>query len=238
MTEHPEPVQLEELGSLVEIESYQAWVHALCARYHTDTHWLNYFRLKKGQAKQLQDELIPLGRLAQRLSPRFSGAKLRFLPGSKQSFDAELIESTDRVAEIIEITLACNGQQDALSTECLVEHGFVPLYSEIAATGTKTNRQIAEPELVSLDAQELTHICFEMIRYAVSRKSGSGKYHSGISLLVAFDDFMLRPTEEDQDYLKGELLKLRSVFKTVYYVGLSGFFYFESVPTASGPSPR
>jgi hypothetical protein len=221
-----EPVSVQELTTPVRISTFASWVEELCARYADDPKWQHYFSEKRGLAKDLQDELIPLGVFCRHVADRYVGASLRYFHGSNQSFDAKIILANGEEGETIEVTTACNGYQDAIASESAVLHGFAPLYSNIHHSGKRTGRQLLEPELVSLDANAIVDECIEQVRNAVEQKSNSGKY-VGAHLLVAFDDFRFLYVAHIERAME-EFRAIKSSFPVVYFVGLGGRLYVQS----------
>jgi len=221
-----EPLTVEELLEPIPIGDVGPWVQRLCARYTSDPNWAPYFSEKRGLTKDLQDELIPLSLFCKQVAPRFSDAVLRYFQGSGQSFDAKIVLPDGTEVETLEVTLACNGYQDAVVRESLALHGFAPLYSEIPQTGARSSRELPEPEMVSIDARAMVSECIEQVRRAVERKSSSGKYVN-TNLIVAFDDFRLLSVD-DFEQATTTFRAIQSSFPVVYYVGLTGRVFTQS----------
>jgi hypothetical protein len=221
-----EPISIEQLTRPVPLSEVSAWVEKLCARYTSDPSWQNYFLQKRGLTKDLQDELIPLGLLCKKIESRAPSALLHYYHGSKQSFDAKIVLPSGKTLETLEITLACDGYQDAIAAESLELHGYAPLYSPIPSSGPRASRQLPKPELVSLDADVVVAECIAQVQEAVMRKCQSRKYID-TNLVVAFDDFRLLSLGHFELVIN-ELHAIKSSFPVVYYVGLGGRLFTQT----------
>lgn len=226
----PEPVRVEEFNAAISLPEFGPWVTSLCARYQDNGHWQKYFHEKRGLSNDIQKELIPLAKFCEQIASQRPMARLRYVHGSRQSFDAEILTPDGQVSEILEVTLACDGYQEALAAEALAIHGYAPLWSTVEHSGARANRVIPEPELKSLDAEEIVGECIAQVRNAVAQKSGSGKYEN-VNLVVAFDDFRLLSQEHHRMLSQG-LLGITSRFRFIYFVGLCGYFFLKSESAA------
>jgi hypothetical protein len=215
-----EPVSVEQLIKPVLVRNVDSWVTKLCKRYTTDPNWKTYFWEKRGLTKDIQDELIPLGLFCRQMTRQYLDASLHYFHGSNQSFDAKIVLASGKEAETLEVTLACDGYQEAIVAESLALYGYAPLYSNIPHSGSRGARQLPKPELVSLDADVMIKECINQVRSAVEQKSRSGKYVN-TNLVVAFDDFRLLSTEHFEQ-VTNKFGAIESSFPVVYYVGLTG----------------
>lgn len=223
-TEH-EPVCVEELSAAVPLSEFDPWVSSLCARYQDNGRWQKYFHEKRGLSNDIQKELIPLAKFCERIASHRPMARLRYVHGSRQSFDAEIVMPDGQVSEILEVTLACDGYQEALAAEALVIHGYAPLWSTVEHSGSRANRVIPEPDLKSLNAEEIVVECIAQARNAVAKKSDSGKYEN-VNLLVTFDDFRLLSQGHHSMASQG-FVGITSRFRSIYFVGLCGNFFLR-----------
>lgn len=224
---HPiEPVSIEQLTERVPLSDVATWVTKLCTRYTSDPSWQKYFLQKRGLAKDLQEELIPLGLLSKKIANRSPDALLQYYQGSKQSFDAKIVLPNGETLETLEVTLACDGPQETIAAECLELHGYAPLYSSIPYSGRRASRRLPKPELVSLDADAIVAECIAQVQRAVTKKCQSGKYVN-TNLVVAFDDFCLLSIEHFELVVE-EFHTIKSSFPIIYYVGLGGRVFTQT----------
>lgn len=221
-----EPISIEQLMAPVPLSDVDAWVTKLCVRYTSDPSWQKYFLQKRGLTKDLQEELIPLGRLCKKIANRHPGALLQYYQGSKQSFDAKIVLPNGETLETLEVTLACDGLQESIAAECLERYGYAPLYSSIPMSGLRASRQLPKPELVSLDAEAIVAECIAQVQIAVTKKCQSGKYVN-TNLVVAFDDFRLLSIEHFE-LVENEFRAIKSSFPIIYYVGLGGRVFIQT----------
>jgi hypothetical protein len=225
ITFHQEPVSSHELGRAIPVCDFEPWVSSLCERYSQDENWLKYFHEKRGISNDIQKELIPLAQFSKQLAKLQPLSKIQYFHGSKQSFDAKILSQNSDIMEVLEITLACNGYQEAIAAESLTEHGYAPLWSNIMQSGKRGKRGIPKPELVSLDTQHIVDECIMQVRNAVTKKSLSNKYEN-INLIVAFDDFRLL-SKDDHSIATKAFREIKSRFSTIYFVGLTGSFFLR-----------
>lgn len=221
-----EPVCIEELCLPVLIPDFGPWVSSLCARYQDDEHWRKHFLERRGLSNDIQKELIPLAKFCEKIASQRPTARLRYVHGSRQSFDAEVLMPNGQVSETLEVTLACDGYQEALANEALARHGYAPLWSTIECSGSRVDRVIPKPDLKSLDAREIVEECITQVRGAVAKKSASGKYDN-VNLVVAFDDFRLL-SREHHSMASQAFAGITSQFRSIYFVGLCGQFFMRS----------
>jgi hypothetical protein len=220
-----EPVALEELNATRLLGEVRPWVESLCSRYKNPD-WCDHFVKKRGLSNRLQGELVPLAQLRDRLAPERPESRLKYFPGSGQSFDAHILAADNFVQEVLEVTLACDGYRDAIAGECLKKYGWAPLWIPLAYSGRRNARELPLPKMQSKDTEQIVEDGLTLIRNAVGAKSASGKYES-VSLVVGLEDF--RFLDRHFEYVKSELQKTASAFKVVYYVGLDGRFFFTQI---------
>jgi hypothetical protein len=216
-----EPVAIEELTSTLPLACVMPWVEGLCSRYKSPE-WNNFFVEKRGLTNRLQGELVPLAFLCDHLAPQRANSFLKYFPGSGQSFDAQVLKLDGSVEEVLEVTLACDGYRDAIAGEYLKKYGWVPLWIPLSYSGKRNSRELPLPEIQSMDAEQIVEDTLILVRSAIEAKSTSGKYEN-ISLVVGFEDFRL--LDRHFEYTKAEILKIKSAFRIIYYVGLGGRFF-------------
>jgi hypothetical protein len=221
-----EPVCIKELCLPVLVPDFDPWISSLCARYQDDERWRKYFLEKRGLSNDIQKELIPLAKFCGKIASQRPTERLRYVHGSRQSFDAEILLPNGQVSETLEVTLACNGYQEALANEALAKHGYAPLWSTIEYSGSRVDRVIPKPELRSLDARKIVEECIAQVGDAVAKKSDSGKYDN-VNLVVAFNDFRLL-SQEDHSIASQAFASITSRFRYIYFVGLCGRFFMRS----------
>lgn len=224
-TTEREPVCVEELNAAVLLSDFSPWVSSLCTRYHDNGHWQKHFLEKRGLSNDIQKELIPLAKFCERVASQRPMARLQYVHGSRQSFDAEVLMPDGQVNEILEVTLAGEGPQEARAGEALARYGYAPLWSKIESSGPRANRVIPEPSLKSLNAQEIVEECIAQVSNAVVKKSESGKYDN-VNLVVAFDDFRLL-SQEHHNMVAQAFASITSRFTSIYFVGLCGQFFLR-----------
>jgi hypothetical protein len=221
-----EPVCIEELCLPVPIPDFSPWVFSLGARYQDDERLRKHFLEKRGLSNDIQKELIPLAKFCEKVASQRPTERLRYVHGSRQSFDAEILMPDGQASETLEVTLACDGYQEALANEALAKHGYAPLWSTIEYSGSRADRVIPMPDLKSLDAEKIVGECIEQVCRAVAKKSDSGKYDN-INLVVAFNDFRLL-SQEHHSMASQAFASITSRFRSIYFVGLCGQFFMRS----------
>lgn len=216
-----EPIAIEELSSTHALADVRPWVEGLCARYKNPD-WNDHFVAKRGLTNRLQGELVPLALLCDHLAPDCPGSYLKYCPGSAQSFDAQVLAADGTVEETLEVTLACDGYRDSIAGEYLKKYGWAPLWVPLAYSGRRNARDLPLPKVFSMSSDQIVEDGLVLVRDAVEAKSISGKYGNA-SLVVGLEDFRL--LDHHFEYTKSELLKIKSAFQAVYYVGLGGRFF-------------
>jgi hypothetical protein len=217
-----EPVVLSELEADVPISAFEQWAHALCGRYLDSPSLRQHFIEKRGVSKVLQDELLPLARMAAVLASSGTAGRLQMFPRRDRSYDAQRLDAQGRAVETIEITVACNGYRDAIAAETLLKHRYAPLYSDIPSEGTRRSRSIPAPSLVSLSASDMVEEVIELIRVVIQKKVDQ-EVEERDTLLVAFDDFRLLSVEDFERVSGAFPLRPRG-FTRFYLLGLGGNF--------------
>lgn len=218
MTNVIEPVSVAELNLPLAVPEVDAWVTSLCTRYRRTVELERYFLEKRGLSNDIQKELIPLAKLCKRIASERPTSRLLYFHGSAQSFDAQILSESGCIEEVLEVTLACDGYQEAVAAEALSIYGWAPLWSPVQKSGARPNRVIPEPEIQSLDANTIVDECLNQVRMSVERKSDSGKYR-GVSLVVGIDDFRLL-TQQQIDRALKSFMAINSCFNAIYFVGL------------------
>ncbi len=217
-----EPIAIEELIPTRPLREVRAWVESLCARYKNPD-WNDHFVAKRGVSNKLQGELVPLAQLCAQLANEQPEAQLKYFPSSSQSFDAQILSADGKVQEILEVTLACDGHRDAIAAEYLKKYDWAPMWIPLAYSGRRNDRGLPLPEIHSMSAEQIVEDGLTLIREAVVAKSSSGKY-KGVSLVVGLEDFRFLPHHFEG--VKDKLKNIKSNFQVVYYVGLSGNFFY------------
>jgi hypothetical protein len=191
-----------------------------------------YGQLRKGLAKQLDEEVRPLSLLAMKLYGGRSDVLCIPNLDTSKDFDAVIRDlSVTPPAEVkVEVTLALDddeGRDEHLRREYLHEHRHVNPLGNVVSTGTKRTGLKIDVEEDAIPHAELLQKLFSLIRKAAERKRTPGRYGKTHVLIIFFnDDWLLYNPERDvmalADVVKRHVLPLRLNFRTVYVLGRYG----------------
>ena len=191
-----------------------------------------YGRLRKGLAKQLDEEVRPLSLLAAKLYGGRSDVLCIPNLDTSKDFDAGIRDGsiTPPAGVKVEVTLALDddaGHDEYRRRKYLQEHGGVTPLGKVISTGTKrTGLKIDVEEDFPPHAELLQK--FSLIRKAAERKCIPGRYGKARVLIIFFDDnWLLYDPEHDvmalADFVKRHVLPLPLNFRTVYVLGWLGW---------------
>lgn len=169
---------------------YLPWVRNLIAQVKMESDGMEQIRFRRGLAKELMCEALPIGLLAECYFGASEQVRIKLKIGN-QSFDAFVEDK--RVAgsgvEHIEVTVAGDGEEDYLRMFVLHERGHVSGLGRVTKTGTqKRGLKVTVADEMS-SQREVLNQERERVTRAVERKLGKN-YPANTLLLLAFDDVM------------------------------------------------
>ena len=187
-------------------------------------------RFRRGLAKQLVEEALPLGIFAMHHYGASEEVSLQLVIGS-QNHDAVITDQRSNPSPFsyVEITQAHAGEEEHLRMLALGKHGHVNLLGPVTKTGTKATGIEVEVESVALSHQEVLERQLGLVEAAVLRKTQK-KYPEGTALLVVFDDYVAVNCVEDTEILRSRLEPLLpglSRFDWLVLVGWSKRTFLE-----------
>lgn len=198
----------EQLQKELSAAKYLPWVEDLLQRFGSSPEGKRAVRFRRGLAKQLVEEALPLGIFALHHYRSSEDVRLRLVLGN-QNYDAVIDDqrSNHSPFSFVEVTQAHAGEEEHLRMIALEEYGHVNMLGRVRKSSTEARginvkvKQLAESHHVVL-AKEL-----ERIEAAVRRKAGK-EYPEGTALLVVFDDYISINDSKDFDALRACLERL------------------------------
>jgi hypothetical protein len=210
---------LEEVHTAAE---YHRWVRALISRVKEEPEGIEQIRLRRGLAKELMNEALPIGLLA---SSYFSGSdevSIQLKIGN-QNYDAQVFDRRDGGLRVdyIEVTVAGDGEDDHLRMRALHEHGEVSGLGAVRRTGTqKTGLKIHVDREMIAQSEQLRRENAR-IAGAIQRKL-SKKYPPNTLLLLAFDDTMAFDRPDNRSAIEATVAAFLPQLTSFHSVALIG----------------
>jgi hypothetical protein len=180
-------------------------------------------RFRKGIAKPLIEEALPLGLLCKcyfKADPRVT---VKHVLGN-QNYDAEIVDNRPWPAPFryIEITQAHQGENEYLRMLALDRDGHVNVLGGVRKTGTKHTGITVEVENEAKRHSDVLAAELKRIREAISRKAGKS-YPGNTGLLVVFDDYVAIKDDDDVAALRGVLREGTMKVKEFCWIGAAGW---------------
>jgi hypothetical protein len=181
-------------------------------------------RFREGLAKQLVEEMFPLGIFAMHYFGDTEDVMIQLVLGS-QNYDAIIADNREPKLPFsyIEVTQAHEGQNERLRMLALEREGHVSTLGPVSKVGTKATGISVEVEEVALGHDDVRSREFSRVKDAILRKTGKC-YPPDTALLVVFDDYISVKDDEDLNALREcvqALLPQLSKFRWLGVVGWS-----------------
>ncbi|MBV2113447.1 MAG: hypothetical protein KUF82_21040 [Candidatus Thiodiazotropha sp. (ex Ctena orbiculata)] len=216
-------VTIDELSKPILVEEAYDWIESLLKRFDKSEEFKQYLLLRKGVSGKIYNELLPLAVYGERIW-RGQGVSLKYYPTSSQSFDADFINDENSLIERVEVTMATEGLEEQIQAETLVKYGWTPGFGMNEYGGNARNREIPEPEHRIYSQSEAIDKLTSLVNRAYNNKlQNRHKYHD-LSLLIAFDCFVLN-TAEEFNRIVGSISVDKSTFNKVHFVDTGRRFY-------------
>lgn len=186
-----------ELSSPVPVEHAYDYANSLLKRFHANERLKHILILRKGVVQEIVEEFVPLS-IYSSLVYSSQGCLLKFFPGSKQSFDGQIVDLKGDVIETIEVTMAVDGYKRVLQGESLIKFGHSPIYQTPEYRGNARERVLyeSEAEMVSIEEVIESHIC--QILRAYEKKAKHIQKYPDTTLLIATDLGLLLENERQE----------------------------------------
>lgn len=208
-----------EVGRLVD-KCYNEHLIATTDRFHNEFFY----------------EICPLVEVARHLGADVTGI---VFTGRRERFDGMILLDGRPEAQIVEVTAAIDGQNDALQMELIARDGHAPAFQRIEASGTKRNREFGKNIGSSYQVEDYMHKTLrEFVYQAIQLKSNKAEGNAaylGAWLLVVFDDWVCpvpeRKIVEFDPFFRdicSELKCSRLPFDRLFFVGVSRTYIFDS----------
>ena len=174
---------LERIVKTTEVEQ---WVSSLLKKFHKNEDSKQYYFLKKGIVKEIVDELIPLSKYSMH-AYNDASVFLKFYSGSKQSFDAEFIDTNNNLIERVEVTMAIDGQVKTIQAEHLIKYSYAPVYKTPDFTGKVKGRVIIEHESGCVDSITIIKEQAALLQNSYNKKQENIHKYPNTTLLIGLD---------------------------------------------------
>jgi len=197
-----------------------------------------YWNYNESQIGKYQDkvyyEICPLVEIARYVGDQFM--QLRFLPPN-HSHDGSLILSASE--QIIELTAARYGYDDALRMELFEARGHAPAFEKIEAKGSKNNRIFGPNKSVVRRVGDYEWgTLLPLFRHAIDKKIERSRTNASYRqawLGVVFDDNVCPFNEKKHGrfdpvcrYALRERCRGYAPFSRVFFLGVSRQYLFDS----------
>lgn len=178
-------------------EEYLDWVKNLVAGVKRDVGGIEKIRFRKGLAKKLMEEALPLGYLAENYFNRSNRVTISLVVGN-QPYDAIVkdMREGDPVTYHVEITLAHEGEDEYLRMLALHQEGHVSALGKVSKTGTRKTGLHVEVKSETISQLEIIKRETKLIENAIERKIKKN-YPEDTMLLIGFDDIMAYDREDN-----------------------------------------
>lgn len=175
-------------------------------------------RAKRKCIKELNEELTPLARLADRFYPDRDDVLFKPMIGN-QSHDAEIIcASTKKTIQSIEITQAYDPNSH-YRREHLADHGHAPQTGRFIRD--HVGRVVPAGDRGVRSGQLQKSVC-DWVAEAVCRKTNR-TYSSGTALIVAIEEWLMRndrDREKLDEFVQAQVLSSSLPFEDLYLLGI------------------
>ncbi len=182
-------------------------------------------------------EICPLLLIAEHVSDRTTS--IRFT-GTNTRFNGLIFLGDEKCGQIVEMTAAIDGHNDALQMELLEQRGHAPGFVKIQAVGNKRNRIFGKNETNSFSATDYDQKTLlprlESALALKKRKAPKNPHYTNAWLGIVFDDWISprsvsRKKRRFDPICKkalGDASKWQAPFSRVYFVGISRLYLFDS----------
>ena len=209
-------------------KEYLLWAKGLVEQLKSKPNGLEMIRLRVGLAKELMDEVIPIGLLASKYFGESDDVRINLKIGS-QSYDAVVSDHRKQPSAVsyIEVTLAHEGEDEYLRMWHLHKKGNASGLGRVTKHGTKKTGLCVEVAMEPLSQAEVLQRERGLLLKAIDKKLEK-KYPQNTLLLVAFDDVMAFDRKDNiknlEDVIVERMSSLRA-FHTIAVVGLHQGLY-------------
>lgn len=214
-------------------KDYLNWARDVIALVKSEPDGLEKVRLRKGFAKQLMNEALPIGLLASTYFQGSDQVRIKLKVGN-QNYDAtvEDLRNPSSLVQPIEVTMADDGEDSFLKMFVLHSEGYVSSLGKVTKTGTKkAGRQINISDDMTCQADVLKAERDQISR-ALDRKLKKN-YPPNTLLLLAFNDRMAFDRTDNRANLESMLnsyLPQLIIFHSVAIIGLhQGLFICKRI---------
>ena len=225
-----ESISEEDLQIPRSAADFRSFVEEAIGRMGSTREGKELIRLKKGIAKQLVEEALPLCLLCDSYFKTDPMVTVKHVLGN-QNYDAIITDKRPQPAPFryLEITQAHEGENEHLRMLALQRDGHVNVLGNVRKKGTKRTGITVEVKNEAKQHNEVLAIELERIKEAVNRKVGK-PYPQNSGLLVVFDDYIAIKDEDDVAALKEVLRdggRKLNEFCWIGAVGWSGKIFLE-----------
>lgn len=207
------------------------WANKMIDKMRSSSEGKKALRFNRGLAKELVDELLPLGLFGTRHFK--TNPEVKIIPSiGCQNYDAK-VQGDEGPIDFIEVTQAHEGRNDHLRKKVLEDKGIVSGTGKVSSSGNKRTGHKINTETRWHYAEDLKNEEWERIKAAATRKS-SKHYRNNTALVIMFNGkFLLSKPEyrgEVEDLIKEELVPDLRGFALVAFVDWYEDGYFEYNP--------
>lgn len=218
-----QPISENDLQIARSAAEFRSWVEQAIETMGSTTEGKQQVRFRKGIAKPLVEEALPLSLLCDSYFNSDHRVTIRHVLGN-QNYDAVIIDERPNSAPFryLEITQAHEGENEHLRMLVLERNGHVNMLGDVRKTGTKHTGITVEVENEAKDHRKVLAAEIERIREAINRETGKS-YPKGTGLLVVFDDYIAIKDDYDVAALREVLREGAKKLKEFCWVGAVGW---------------
>lgn len=180
-------------------------------------------RFRKGLAKPLVEEALPLGIFASHHFGNSDDVTIALVLGN-QNHDALIEDHREHKApfSFVEVTQAHEGENEHLRMLALEREGHVSLLGPVQKSGTKATGIHVEVEDVAVRHYTVLQRELDLIEAAIRRKAGK-PCPPDTALLVVFDDYISIKKESDRAALRSRIQPLLSCLGNFRWLAVLGW---------------
>jgi hypothetical protein len=205
-------------------KDYLQWARSLVQKLKAEPDGLGQIRLRIGLAKELMEEVIPIGLLASHYFDESEEVQINLKIGN-QNYDATV--SDTRVAgpsvSYLEVTLAHEGETEYLRMRQLHKKGKVSALGSVTKRGTRRTRLIVKIANEMVSQPEILRRERDLVSKAIDRKLNK-PYPPKTLLIIGFDDTMAFDRGDNIANLKDVLIEYMPKLKAFHSVAIVGLY--------------
>jgi len=213
----------KELQTPRTASQFLPWVKQRIEEVASTANGNHAIRYRKGLAKQLVEEALPLGIFASHHYGDSDEVTINLVLGN-QNYDAVIEDNRKHKSpfSFIEVTQAHEGENSHLRMLVLDREDHVNVLGKVYKSGMKATRIDVEVENIAVNHSTVIELELQRIEAAIQRKIEK-PYPHNTALLVVFDDHISIKDRSDHDLLHNYVEAILSQIKNFQWLALVGW---------------